>query len=96
MAKTTFLNIRVYQETKEAADVLFANFGLSPAEAVSIFFHQSILLGKIPFDFYPYQNIVEDEPDDEDEDGEVIDLEDPKNAALKEIFGNLNLLEKPE
>lgn len=98
MAKTTYLNMRVHPETKEAAEALFANFGLSAAEAVSIFLHQSILLGGFPFDFRPFQLIVDDEADDDDfdeEDGEVINLDAPKHAALRKKFQDMGFI-KPE
>jgi DNA-damage-inducible protein J len=50
MAKTAKLNIRVEPKTKEAAEKLFANFGITISDAVNIFLHQSILAGGIPFD----------------------------------------------
>ncbi len=49
MAKTAKLNIRVEPETKETAEKLFANFGITISDAVNIFLHQSILAGGMPF-----------------------------------------------
>jgi len=49
MAKTAKLNIRIDPDTKEAAEKLFANFGITITDAVNMFLHQSILTGGLPF-----------------------------------------------
>lgn len=49
MAKTSNLNIRIDPTTKEAAEKLFSNFGISITDAVNIFLHQSLLSGGLPF-----------------------------------------------
>jgi len=49
MAKTANLNIRIDPKTKEAAEKLFANFGITTTDAINIFLHQSLLSGGLPF-----------------------------------------------
>ena len=49
MAKSARLNIRIDPATKEAAEKLFSNFGISITDAVNIFIHQSLLTGGLPF-----------------------------------------------
>ena len=49
MGKTANLNIRIDPTTKEAAEKLFSNFGITITDAVNIFLHQSILTGGLPF-----------------------------------------------
>jgi DNA-damage-inducible protein J len=50
MAKTASLSIRIEPETKVAADVIFSRFGITVADAVSIFLNKSIMVGGLPFD----------------------------------------------
>jgi len=47
--KTETLHIRVSQEVKEEAEILFRQMGMSTAEAVNIFLSQVIINGGIPF-----------------------------------------------
>ena len=49
MAKTANLNIRIDPKTKEAAEKLFANFGITTTDAINMFLHQSLLIGGLPF-----------------------------------------------
>jgi len=49
MAKTSNLNIRIDPTTKEAAEKLFSNFGITITDAVNMFLHQSLLSGGLPF-----------------------------------------------
>jgi len=49
MAKTANLNIRIDPTTKEAAEKLFSNFGITITDAVNMFLHQSLLTGGLPF-----------------------------------------------
>lgn len=49
MAKTANLNIRIDPTTKEAAEKLFSNFGITITDAVNISLHQSLLTGGLPF-----------------------------------------------
>ncbi len=49
MAKTAKLNIRIDPKTKEAAEKLFSNFGITITDAVNMFLHQSLLTGGLPF-----------------------------------------------
>lgn len=50
MAKTETLHIRVEPQIKESADRTFKVLGITTAEAVSIFLHQAIITGGLPFD----------------------------------------------
>jgi DNA-damage-inducible protein J len=49
MAKTASLNIRIDPEMKADAEELFGMFGITVADAVNIFLHQSLLVGGLPF-----------------------------------------------
>jgi len=49
MAKTSNLNIRIDPDTKEAAEKLFSNFGITITDAINMFLHQSLLTGGLPF-----------------------------------------------
>lgn len=49
MAKTANLNIRIDPKTKEEAEKLFSNFGITVTDAVNLFLHQSLLSGGLPF-----------------------------------------------
>jgi len=49
MGKTANLNIRIDPNTKDQAEKLFSNFGLTVSDAVNMFIHQSIIYGGIPF-----------------------------------------------
>jgi len=50
MGKTSALSIRVDKYTKEDADRLFAELGLSTSAAINIFLKQSVRMGGIPFE----------------------------------------------
>lgn len=49
MAKTANLNVRIDPTTKEAAEKLFSNFGITITDAINMFLHQSLLTGGLPF-----------------------------------------------
>ncbi|HZK70971.1 MAG TPA: type II toxin-antitoxin system RelB/DinJ family antitoxin [Clostridia bacterium] len=49
MAKTANLNIRIDPITKENAEKLFSNFGITVTDAINIFLNQSLLTGGLPF-----------------------------------------------
>jgi len=53
MTKTASLNIRLNPEVKKTAEAVYAHYGLSLAEAVTVFIHQSCNLGGLPFDLRP-------------------------------------------
>ena len=53
MTKTASLNIRLNPEVKKTAETVYAQYGLSLAEAVTIFIHQSCNIGGLPFDLRP-------------------------------------------
>jgi len=49
MAKTSTLNMRIDPKTKERAEQIFADLGITVTEAVNLFLHQAIIYGGIPF-----------------------------------------------
>ena len=53
MAKTASLNIRLDSEIKKTAESVYSHYGLSLAEAVTVFIHQSCNIGGLPFDLRP-------------------------------------------
>ena len=53
MAKTASLNIRLNPEVKKTAETVYSQYGLSLAEAVTVFIHQSCNIGGLPFDLRP-------------------------------------------
>ena len=57
MAKTANINVRTEPTVKADAEELFATLGMTVAEAINIFLHQSILVGGLPFDVkHPHYN----------------------------------------
>ena len=50
MAKTATLNIRIEPETKTNAEQLFSQFGITISDAVTMFLHQSLMEGGLPFE----------------------------------------------
>jgi DNA-damage-inducible protein J len=53
MPKTASLNIRLDSEIKRNAEIVYSRYGLSLAEAVTVFLHQSCNVGGMPFDLRP-------------------------------------------
>jgi DNA-damage-inducible protein J len=53
MAKTASLNIRLDSNIKKTAEFVYSRYGLSLAEAVTVFIHQSCNVGGMPFDLRP-------------------------------------------
>ena len=59
MAKTASINIRVDQETKQKAELLYKSFGITISDAINIFLHQSINHGGLPFELrHPNNNLA--------------------------------------
>jgi len=50
MAKTASLNIRIDPETKQGAESLYSQFGITLTDAVMMFLRQSLLVGGLPFE----------------------------------------------
>ncbi len=50
MAKTATINFRIEPEIKQDAEELFSSLGMTLAEAINIFLHQSLIQGGLPFD----------------------------------------------
>jgi len=62
MAKTASINIRLDQEVKQKAEILYKSFGITISDAVNIFLHQSLLVGGLPFEMKsPQYNKINDE-----------------------------------
>ena len=59
MAKTASLNIRLDADVKKNVESIYAHYGLSLAEAVTVFIHQSCNVGGLPFDLRPVQSNTE-------------------------------------
>jgi len=53
MATTASLNIRLDAEAKQLAEKVYSRYGLSRAEAVTVFIHQSCNVGGLPFNLRP-------------------------------------------
>ena len=53
MPKNANLNIRLDADVKKNAETVYAHYGLSLAEAVTVFIHQSCNVGGLPFDLRP-------------------------------------------
>ena len=50
ITKHTNLNIHISPDTKERAEALFANLGITLSDAVNMFLRQSLMTGGIPFE----------------------------------------------
>ncbi len=50
MSKTSMLAVRIDPDVKAKAEKLYASFGLNLSDAVSMFIHQSLLVGGLPFE----------------------------------------------
>jgi DNA-damage-inducible protein J len=53
MPKTASLNVRLDSDIKRSAEAVYSRYGLSLAEAVTVFLHQSCNVGGLPFDLRP-------------------------------------------
>ncbi|MCL1875276.1 MAG: type II toxin-antitoxin system RelB/DinJ family antitoxin [Synergistaceae bacterium] len=53
MAKTASLNVRLDPDVKKTAEIVYSRYGLSLAEAVTLFIHQSCNVYGLPFDLRP-------------------------------------------
>ena len=53
MPKTASLNIRLDADIKKNAESVYSHYGLSLAEAVTVFIHHSCNVGGLPFDLRP-------------------------------------------
>ena len=50
MAKTEFIRARVEPDLKTQAEEIFSKLGLSPTDAITLFYVQVILHGGLPFE----------------------------------------------
>jgi DNA-damage-inducible protein J len=53
MAETASLNIRLDDNTMKAAESVYSRYGLTLAETVAMFIHQSCDIGEMPFGLQP-------------------------------------------
>ena len=53
MPKTASINVRLDSDIKQNAEAVYSRYGLSLAEAVTVFIHQSCNVGGLPFDLRP-------------------------------------------
>jgi DNA-damage-inducible protein J len=94
MAKTAKLNIRIDPKTKEAAEKLFSNFGITITDAVNMFLHLSLLTGGLPFSVripQPNANTLAAMQDVEN----MIDGKTPSSPQnIDDFFKETNLNEK--
>ncbi|MDD2401393.1 MAG: type II toxin-antitoxin system RelB/DinJ family antitoxin [Clostridia bacterium] len=94
MAKTTTLNIRIDPDTKEAAEKLFSNFGITITDAVNMFLHQSLLSDGLPFSVkipQPNANTLAAMQDIEN----IINNKSPSSPqSVNDFFKEMNLDEK--
>jgi len=50
MAKTANINIRIDPDMKSTLDEIFSQLGITIEDAISIFLHKVIIVGRMPFD----------------------------------------------
>ncbi len=53
---TSHLNIRIDSELRNQASIVFENYGLTPAQAIKLFFNQVVSTNQIPLSF-DYHNL---------------------------------------
>jgi addiction module RelB/DinJ family antitoxin len=83
MAKTASLNLRLDSELKKTAESVFAYYGLSLPEAVTVFIKQSCNVGGLPFDLRPAKI------NNETMDNNILNTGKPKKRPRSEIIGLL-------
>jgi DNA-damage-inducible protein J len=59
MAKSATMTIRLDPEVKSAAEEIYSHFGMTLTEAISIFLHQSLNVGGLPFNLRPSPDTLE-------------------------------------
>jgi len=91
MAKTSTLHTRIETDLKNSAESIFAQLGLTSAEAIKMFYKQVELQGGLPFELkVPQKTLAEQKLFDEIEAGiksaetqGYISLADSKKAVLE-------------
>ncbi len=53
MAKDSSMNVRVDSDVKARAEKVYAQYGMTVSEAVTVFLHKSIMVDGLPFDLRP-------------------------------------------
>jgi addiction module RelB/DinJ family antitoxin len=51
MMTTTNFNVRIDENLREQATQVFASYGLSPTQAIKLFFNQVVATNKVPLSF---------------------------------------------
>lgn len=63
MARTAELRMRVDLDAKEEAAIIYKRWGLSLADAVNMFLHETVHVGGLPFELKPKHKFNWDSPD---------------------------------
>ena len=53
MGKTTLLRARIDSKRKTKAEVILGHYGLTPAQAINVFYAKVTEIGGLPFDLRP-------------------------------------------
>lgn len=92
MAKTSILNIRTEPETKKAIEDLYSKFGITVSDAVNIFFHQSLMLGGLPFQMQiPPQSFNRETVEAMKEGNEILKSGKGRFETADEMFDDLGI-----
>lgn len=90
MAKTSNLNIRIDPETKQGAERLFSNFGITVSDAINIFLRQSLMVGGLPFEMKLQYNADTEAAMQESRDITSGKISSKGYASAKELFTELD------
>ncbi len=66
MSKTATINMRIEPEVKAQVEELYAHFGMSVTDAITMFLHISLIVGGLPFDVRIVRNAQNANGDDTD------------------------------
>ena len=64
MSKTATINMRIEPEVKAQVEELYAHFGMSVTDAITMFLHISLIVGGLPFDVRIVRNAQNANGDD--------------------------------
>ena len=71
MNRTTFIHARIEPRTKSKAEGIFRRLGLSPTEAIRLFYHQVCLRRGLPFPVHVPNDLTRQTLDKSNQDEEV-------------------------
>lgn len=94
VAKTANLNIRIDPSTKETAEKLFSNFGITITDAVNMFLHQSIIAGGLPFAVKIPQPNIDTLAAMQDTENMINSKTYTSSQSVDDFFKEMNLNEK--